>query len=109
MQVVSTRDITGHNQSQKALQIKENRRRKQSQALVQLARSKTFTFQQGDLNAALKEITEAAAQTLLVKRVGVWLYNQERSKIECIDLYDVSTKSHSFGNSLSKKNYPVYF
>ena len=107
MQVVSARDITEHNQSQKALQIKENRRRKQSQALVQLARSKTF--QQGDLNAALKEITEAAAQTLLVKRVGVWLYNQERSKIECIDLYDVSTKSHSFGNSLSEKNYPAYF
>ncbi|HYX15385.1 MAG TPA: ATP-binding protein [Nostoc sp.] len=107
MQVVSARDITERNQSQKALQIKENNRRKQSQTLVQLARSKTF--QQGDLNAALKEITEAAARTLLVKRVGVWLYNQEHSKIECINLYDVSTKKHSFGNSLSEKSYPAYF
>ncbi|MCC5607186.1 PAS domain S-box protein [Nostoc sp. CHAB 5834] len=107
MQVVSAREITEHNQSQKALQIKENRRRKQSQTLVQLATSKTF--QQGDLNRALRDITEAAARTLLVKRVGVWLYNQERSKIECIDLYDVSTKEHSFGNSLSEKNYPAYF
>ncbi|WP_375512436.1 ATP-binding protein [uncultured Nostoc sp.] len=107
MQVVSARDITEYNQAQEALQIKENRRRKQSQAQVQLARSKTF--QQGDLNAALREITETAARTLLVKRVGVWLYNQERSKIECIDLYDVSTKKHSFGNSLSEKNYPAYF
>ncbi len=107
MQVVSARDITEHSQSQEALQIKESRRRKQSQTLVQLARSKTF--QQGDLNAALKEITETAAKTLLVKRVGVWLYNQERSKIECIDLYDVNTREHSFGNSLSEKNYPAYF
>ncbi|MCC5644704.1 PAS domain S-box protein [Nostoc sp. CHAB 5824] len=107
MQVVSARDITEHNQTQEALQIKENRRRKQSQTLVQLARSKTF--QQGDLNAALKEITEIAAQTLLVKRVGVWLYNEERSKIECIDLYDVNAKEHSFGNSLLEKNYPAYF
>ncbi|WP_375506910.1 ATP-binding protein [uncultured Nostoc sp.] len=107
MQVVSARDITEHNQPQKALQIKENNRRKQSQTLVQLAKSKTF--QQGDLNAALRDITEAAARTLLVKRVGVWLYNQERSKIECIDLYDVSTKEHSFGNSLSEKSYPAYF
>ena len=107
MQVVSARDITERNQAQKALQTKENRRRKQSQTLVQLARSKRF--QQGDLNAALREITEASARTLLVKRVGVWLYNQERSKIECIDLYDVSTKEHSFGNSLSEKNYPAYF
>ncbi|MEH2393445.1 MAG: PAS domain S-box protein [Nostoc sp.] len=98
MQVVLTHE---------ALQIKENGRRKQSQTLVQLARSRTF--QQGNLNAVLREITETTAQTLLVQRVGVWLYNQERSKIECIDLYDVSTKEHSFGNSLSQKDYPAYF
>ncbi|WP_442935906.1 hybrid sensor histidine kinase/response regulator [Nostoc sp.] len=87
--------------------MKENGRRKQSQTLVELARCKTF--QQGNLNAVLREITETTARTLLVERVGVWLYNQERSKIECIDLYDVSTKEHSFGNSLSQKNYPAYF
>ncbi|MEH2399395.1 PAS domain S-box protein [Nostoc sp.] len=107
MQVVLARDITEHKQAQEALQIKENGRRKQSQTLVELARSKIF--QQGNLNAVLREITETTAQTLLVQRVGVWLYNQERSKIECIDLYDVSTKEHSFGNSLSQKNYPAYF
>ncbi|MEH2198831.1 sensor histidine kinase [Nostoc sp.] len=107
MQVVSTRDITEQKYAQEALQIRENSRRKQSQTLVQLARSKTF--QQGNLNAVLREITETAAQTLLVKRVGVWLYNEERSKIECIDLYDTSTKEHSFGNSLSQENYPAYF
>jgi signal transduction histidine kinase len=107
MQVVSARDITEQKQAQEALQIRENSRRKQSQTLVKLARSKTF--QQGNLNAVLKEITETAAQTLLVKRVGVWLYNEERSKIECIELYDATTKEHSFGNSLSQKNYPAYF
>ncbi|MEH2251898.1 PAS domain S-box protein [Nostoc sp.] len=107
MQVVLARDITEHNQAQKALQIRENNRRKQSQTLVQLTRSKTF--QQGNLNAALREITETAAQTLLVERVGVWLYNEERSKIECIDLYDLSTKEHTFGNSLLKTNYLAYF
>jgi signal transduction histidine kinase len=107
MQVVSARDITEQKQAQEALRIRENSRRKQSQTLVQLARSKTF--QQGNLNAVLREITETAAQTLLVNRVGVWLYNEERSKIECIDLYDVSTKEHSFGNSLSQENYPAYF
>ncbi|MEH2273491.1 MAG: PAS domain S-box protein [Nostoc sp.] len=107
MQVVLARDITEHKQAQEALQIKENGRRKQSQTLVELAKSKTF--QQGNLNAVLREITETTARTLLVQRVGVWLYNQERSKIECIDLYDVSTKEHSFGNSLSQKNYPAFF
>lgn len=105
--MVSTIDITEQNQVQEALQIRENSRRKQSQTLVQLARSKTF--QQGNLNAVLREITETAAQTLLAERVGVWLYNEERSKIECIDLYDVKTKEHTFGNSLLKINYPAYF
>ncbi|MDZ8238627.1 MAG: PAS domain S-box protein [Nostoc sp. ChiQUE01a] len=107
MQVVAARNITEHNQAQEGLPAREDSRRKQSQTLVQLARSKTF--QQGNLNAAIREITETAARTLLVERVGVWLYNQERSKIECIDLYDVNTKEHSFGSSLFKRNYPAYF
>lgn len=107
MHVVLARDITEHKQAQEALPIRENSRRKQSQTLVQLAKSKTF--QQANLNAALREITETAAQTLLVERVGVWLYNEERSKIECIDLYDMSTKEHTFGNSLLKTNYLAYF
>nr|WP_138506014.1 GAF domain-containing protein [Nostoc sp. PA-18-2419] len=107
MQVAAAINITGYNEAQEGLQIREDSRRKQSQTLVQLARSKTF--QQGNLNAALREITETAARTLLVERVGVWLYNQERSKMECIDLYDVNTKEHTFGSSLLKTNYVTYF
>jgi signal transduction histidine kinase/CheY-like chemotaxis protein len=107
MQVVTARNITEYNKAQEALRIRENSRRKQSQTLVELARSKIF--QQGNLNAALREITETAARTLLVERVGVWLYNQERSQMECMDLYDVNTKEHTSGNSLLKTNYPAYF
>ncbi|RCJ27242.1 hybrid sensor histidine kinase/response regulator [Nostoc minutum NIES-26] len=107
MQVMVVKDITEHKQAQEASQSKENERRKHSQTLVQLARKKTF--QQGNLNAALKEITEVAARTLSVQRVGVWLYNQDRSAIECIDLYDASQKEHIFGRSLLKVNYPAYF
>ncbi|WP_225225912.1 PAS domain S-box protein [Komarekiella delphini-convector] len=109
MQMVAVRDITERKQAQEAVQIRENgrSRRKQSQTLAQLARSKTF--QQGNLNAALREITEIAAQTLLVERVGVWLYNEDRSKIECIDLYDMCTKEHTSGLSFLKASYPDYF
>ncbi|MDZ7958071.1 MAG: PAS domain S-box protein [Aulosira sp. DedQUE10] len=107
MHVVAARDITEGKQSQGALQIREHARRKQSQTLVQLARSKTF--QQGNLNAAFQEITEAAARTLSVQRVGVWLYNEDHSTLECIDLYDLRTKEHTYGLSLLKTNYPDYF
>ncbi|BAY30689.1 multi-sensor hybrid histidine kinase [Nostoc carneum NIES-2107] len=107
MHVVAARDITEAKQSQGALQTREHARRKQSQTLVQLARSKTF--QQGNLNAAFQEITEAAARTLTVQRVGVWLYNEDHSTLECIDLYDLRTKEHTYGLSLLKANYPDYF
>lgn len=107
MHVVAARDITEAKQSPGALQTREHARRKQSQTLVQLARSKTF--QQGNLNAAFQEITEAAARTLNVQRVGVWLYNQDHSTLECIDLYDFKTKEHTCGLSLLKANYPDYF
>ncbi|MBD2211800.1 PAS domain S-box protein [Calothrix sp. FACHB-156] len=107
MHVVAARDITEGKQSQASLQTREHARRKQSQTLVQLARSKTF--QQGNLNAAFQEITEAAARTLTVQRVGVWLYNEDHSTLECIDLYDLRTKEHTCGLSLLKANYPNYF
>ena len=107
MHVVAARDTIDCQHSPEVLQIREHTRRKQSQTLVQLARSKTF--QQGNLNAAFQEITEAAARTLSVQRVGVWLYKNDRSALECIDLYDVRTKEHTSGLSLLKANYPDYF
>ncbi|MBW4646982.1 MAG: PAS domain S-box protein [Goleter apudmare HA4340-LM2] len=107
MQVVAVRNITERKQAQEALQIREHARRKQSQTLVQIARSKTF--QEGNLKAAFREITAAAAKTLLVHRVGVWLYNEDHSAIECVDLYDMTTDEHSCGVSLLQANYPNYF
>ncbi len=43
------------------------------------------------------------------QRVGIWLYNEDHSILECIDLYDVKTKEHTSGLSLLKANYPDYF
>ena len=48
---------------------------RQIQSLMILARSKTID--QGDLNAALREITEVAASILDVERTSVWLYGDE--------------------------------
>ncbi|MEA5514363.1 PAS domain S-box protein [Nodularia sp. UHCC 0506] len=101
------KDTTEHQQVQEALQITKNEQQRQSQALVKLARSKTFL--EANLNAALREITETATQTLTVQRVGVWLYNEDCSAIESIDLYDVSQNKHTFGQSLLTANYPAYF
>ncbi|MGH1395983.1 MAG: sensor histidine kinase [Trichormus sp.] len=107
MQVLVVKDITQYQQSQELLPIRDNERRKYSRTLLHLATSKTF--QTGTLNAVFQEITEATAQTLLVQRVSIWLYNEERSGMECIDLYNLNTEEHSFGQSLSAANHPKYF
>ncbi|MBW4480529.1 MAG: PAS domain S-box protein [Tolypothrix brevis GSE-NOS-MK-07-07A] len=107
MRVLAVRDVIECEQTEENLLIRENYLRSQSQTLMRLAKSNTFS--QGNLNAALREITETAARSLLVQRVGVWLYNSDQSKIECIDLYDVSTNQHTAGLYLLKANCPAYF
>lgn len=93
--------------TQKIVPIKDQKQRQYNQTLVQLARSNTF--QKANLTARLQEITEVAAKTLLVKRVGVWLYNQDRTAIECIDLYEIEKNRHTSGQVLIKESYPNYF
>ncbi|MCP6759384.1 MAG: PAS domain S-box protein [Fischerella sp. CENA71] len=107
MRLLPIGEITEYRQVEEALQKREKCLRKQSKTLVQLAKSKSL--QQGNLKAALREITEAAAQTIEVERVSVWLYNIDHSKVECIDLYDTITQLHSSGMSLLKANFPAYF
>lgn len=70
------RDITQVNSPQNQFNIREQRLRKQSLALLDMGREKTLNC--GDLNASIRKITEVAADTLEVERVSVWLYNDFR-------------------------------
>ncbi|MCT7955322.1 ATP-binding protein [Laspinema palackyanum] len=81
--------------------------RRQSQILVELARSKTQN--EGNKEAAIAEITEAAANTLAVERVGVWLYDNNQTEITCINLYERTERLHSSGSLLLTAPYPQYF
>jgi PAS domain S-box-containing protein len=107
MRVVAIRDITERQQAEEARQIRDNYLRSQSQTLIQLAKSKIL--QQGNLNLAFQEITEAAARTLEVERASIWLFNEDHSKIQCIDVYDAIANCHNSGIELAKADYPAYF
>jgi hypothetical protein len=72
-------DIPERNQTEIALWESERRLRRQNRILMKLARRKTLNA--GDLNGAIREITEAAAHTLEIERASVWLYNEDRSKM----------------------------
>jgi len=101
------RDITEHKQAESARQILEKQLLIQKAALVELSRNKALY--QGDFNIAIREITETAAQTLELERVSVWLYNESRSHMECIDLFERSSGLHSFASELSVANHRIYF
>jgi diguanylate cyclase (GGDEF)-like protein len=93
--------------SQQQQRKSEERYHRHNTVLAELARRKILDF--GDLHASLSEITEAAAHTLEVGRVSVWLYNDQRSKMHCIELYERSTGQHSEGIELAAARYAVYF
>lgn len=69
-------DLTERKKAEQALLQSERRLRRQSLALVELGRERTLNY--GDLNAAIREITEVSANTLEVERVSVWLYSDHR-------------------------------
>ena len=85
----------------------ENRLRRQNAVLVDLTRR--ASLHTGNLPDALRDLTEAGAETLEVERVGVWFFTTDRQSIRCIELYERTPMMHTSGLSLTAARYPVYF
>ncbi len=94
------RDITAHQKREQRLQV-------ENEILSTLSRSEALN--QGDLEAAFAEITEAAVNVFEIARASLWLYNEDKTKIECVDLYEGDKQLHSSGAELSAQDYPRYF
>ncbi|MEH2295806.1 sensor histidine kinase [Nostoc sp.] len=85
-----------------------------SRVLAELANHKAVF--EGNLETAFKVITEKAANALEVERVGVWLFNsdaygglRQRTKLQCINLYERSNQRHSTDIERNLADYPIYF
>ncbi|MEH1902717.1 MAG: ATP-binding protein [Nostoc sp.] len=100
-----------------------------NRVLAELANHKAVF--EGNLETAFKVITEKAANALEVERVGVWLFNsdvllyetlrgrqaqgktygglRQRTKLQCISLYERSKQRHSAGLERNLADYPIYF
>jgi two-component system, sensor histidine kinase and response regulator len=101
------REIQVRITAESALRASEIRLREQQVGLLKLAKSDSLY--EGQLEATLAEITELASQVLHVERVSVWLYNQDVSKLNCIDLYERSPNLHRRGMKVAVARYPNYF
>ncbi len=94
------RDTTEHRGTEELL-------RRQQAALVELTRNPALVS--GDLKVALAQITEADARTLDLERVGIWLFDAERTRIRCVNLFERSPGRHTDGLEISRSDYPAYF
>lgn len=101
------REIERRSDAEQALLESGKHLRTQNDVLVRL--SKSTALEHGDLKTALTEITQAAADTLETERVNVWIYNEDRSIIHCLEMYERSTGVHSDGQALKAQDYPAYF
>ncbi len=100
-------NITERKLAEQALQSSANNLRKHNLVLTGLAKNQVLY--QGDLKAALQEITEAAAKNMRVERASVWLYDETRTQIHCVDLFEYSINQHGEGLKFLIAGYPDYF
>lgn len=89
------------------MESRDQRMRRQHYALTALTRSEPVV--QGDWELALRAITQTACTTLGVARSSIWLYDEQKTLIECKDLFVAASGSHASGATLLAAHYPAYF
>jgi hypothetical protein len=94
-------------EAQQALMEQKWRLQRQNEELLRLGKLRGITS--GDIGSVARKIVETTAQVLEVGRVGFWLYDDERKRIQCIDHYEQAGNQHTSGDELAIASYPIYF
>jgi PAS domain S-box-containing protein len=83
------------------------RLQEQSAVLLRLATDPLLAS--GDFVAGLRLITENATCTLRIDSASVWLFDEERTTLRCLDRYDAGSGTHRHDTDLAADLYPDYF
>lgn len=92
---------------QKQLQEKIRSAEVFNQALAAFRKNRNLV--KGELEAGLKDLTEAITEAMQVSRASVWAYMPDEEKIVALDLHELVSGKHSSGTELFKKDFPDYF
>jgi len=95
-----TRTLEEQNEQQR-----QQRLRKHNELLRTLAKQ----LATNDLPTQLQAITEAAARSMDIARIGVWLFDAEHTRIKAEDIYDNRTGLHENGLEMTADAFPDYF
>ncbi len=85
----------------------EERLTAQRKRVASLMRSDALTG--GDVHAAVRQVTEVAAELLDLARASVWRFDEPRRSLDCLNLFTAPTREHTSGLALDGAQYPAYF
>ncbi|AKF02878.1 GAF domain-containing protein [Sandaracinus amylolyticus] len=81
--------------------------RRHNQILLSLAKSTELDG--SDPQRAWRLLTEAATHGIGTERASIWFFDEHRTQIELVDLFERSKAAHSAGFVLKAADYPAYF
>jgi len=93
--------------AEQSLRASERRLAAENKALMELTARQTSgpaTFEQ-----RLRDILETCAMTVRVERASMWRFDDLRTSIRCVDLYQRSANAHSNSTTLKRSDFPAYF
>lgn len=105
--LVLVRNITERKQAEIRELLRRETIEAQQEALMRLM--STPAVHHGQLQAAFRVIAETAGWFMRVRRVGIWLYNEDRTSITLQDLFERNRATHSSGTILQASDFPSYF
>lgn len=59
----------------------------------------------GRMDVFAGEMTEMLSKALGIERVSVWLYSEDETRLQCLDLYEASSGVHSQGHVLEEDEF----
>ncbi len=101
-------------ESEKILQARENelienktRALNQRSAVVKLFLDPSIAS--GNMEATAKMLTEVLSSSMQVERASVWLIDEEKRELQCVDLFQKAKSKHLSGAILPMDMFPSYF
>jgi PAS domain S-box-containing protein len=101
------KEIRDRRRAQDYLRKSTRQLRDQNRILTRLAKNRAL--QEGDLPGALREIAKTTGMHLDIERTTIWLYDEGRTAIECVELFERDRGSSNPQLTLSVADYPAYF
>lgn len=90
-----------------ASDAREKRISRQRALLAKLSVDKSVIS--GDIDLSKKIIAEIASEAMQTDRVSIWLFSDDGTELNCIELYQARKNRHSEGYKLLTADYPTYF